>query len=352
MAASLASALIVSGFIAGLGIWRRWLTIAGALAAVPVGICITCAGWDTSALLFSFFVTGSLATKINARILRNRHRAATAAATTTTTSTTSSGNEGGNNTRFNQNKEEEKKKGLELLPPTPDSDAKVGRGALQVLATAGIPALMCAYQWPVGRWRECVLAYFACCCGDTLASEFGSLSRTRPRLVTSFRLAKTGRDGAMSPLGTLASAAGGALIGAVGAAAASALTSTSTSTSKFASSSLLPSTSAAVAMHDLTVGLFAGWAGSVIDSFLGALLQSPDSDGAVGKPSWKLYNCAVNASSSCLTVLLVLGIESSGGIGAQIAAIIITAYLIFATFGACGLLGSATWWSRVWPAHL
>ena len=58
-----------------------------------------------------------------------------------------------------------------------DHDAKVGRSPMQVLATGGIPTVLCALSAyiPESTLFPAVLGYFACSCGDTLASEVGQL---------------------------------------------------------------------------------------------------------------------------------------------------------------------------------
>ncbi|TEB37383.1 hypothetical protein FA13DRAFT_1752195 [Coprinellus micaceus] len=52
-----------------------------------------------------------------------------------------------------------------------------------------------------------VLGHFSCCLGDTLASELGILSRSQPRLITTFRKVPAGTN--------VASVVGGAFVGLV-----------------------------------------------------------------------------------------------------------------------------------------
>ena len=59
------------------------------------------------------------------------------------------------------------------------------------------------------------MRHFACCLGDTLASELGILSKGKPRLITTLKHVPPGTNGAMSVGGTVASVAGGAFVGAL-----------------------------------------------------------------------------------------------------------------------------------------
>jgi len=106
-----------------------------------------------------------------------------------------------------------------------------------------------------------VLGYYACCCGDTWASEVGVLSPEQPRLITTLRPVRAGTNGGVTLLGMGMSVLGGTFIGAV-----------------FVIASLLTPSAVVgdvVAQAGRLVGLgtAAGLAGSLIDSVLGATVQ-------------------------------------------------------------------------------
>lgn len=124
----------------------------------------------------------------------------------------------------------------------PDAPATSERGT----------ALLCAY-----------IGHYACCNGDTWASELGVLDPWTPILVTApWQEVPKGTNGGISLVGTVASAAGGLLIGA---------------TFVGLGQWTIPGDVSAEAPSQLgflTLGAAAGFIGSMIDSFLGATMQA------------------------------------------------------------------------------
>lgn len=157
----------------------------------------------------------------------------------------------------------------------------------QVLCNSGVPTVLAiAYgalagclDLPLGAlpgveaWRADLLTlmmggflgYYACCCGDTWASELGVLSTDQPRLITTLKPVRRGTNGGVTLLGLSASIAGGLFTGAV----------------FYAAAAMSPTLwvfdlqhKAALAQWRLVpLGLMAGLLGSLIDSFLGATVQ-------------------------------------------------------------------------------
>ncbi|KAG1722315.1 integral membrane protein DUF92-domain-containing protein [Suillus lakei] len=105
------------------------------------------------------------------------------------------------------------------------------------------------------------LGHFACCLGDTLASELGILSSRPPILITTLKTVPPGTNGGVSLGGTLASLVGGLSMGIT------MFISLIVENTHCKSSwmSILPSL--------VFWGGVAGAGGSLLDSFLGATLQ-------------------------------------------------------------------------------
>lgn len=98
------------------------------------------------------------------------------------------------------------------------------------------------------------IGHYACCAADTWASELGVLSNMDPVLITTFQRVPPGTNGGVSLIGTLASGAGGLFIGLL----------------YYATSMISGSQQPSV----LALGVVIGVLGSVLDSILGATVQS------------------------------------------------------------------------------
>lgn len=145
------------------------------------------------------------------------------------------------------------------------------RTAEQVLACSIVAVVCaCAHAYYCGREKSidfnvypqasayscAILAHYATCLADTLASELGMLSKESPRLITSGRRVPAGTNGAVTVVGFVVSAIGGGIIG-----------------SSFAAMDFL--SGLMVDFGTLTLfGVISGVLGSAIDSLLGATLQA------------------------------------------------------------------------------
>ncbi|KXZ46526.1 hypothetical protein GPECTOR_43g963 [Gonium pectorale] len=181
-------------------------------------------------------------------------------------------------------------------------------------AAAAAPAAAAAVGPALEPWRAAALTalmggflgYYACCCGDTWASELGPLSADTPRLITNMRPVRRGTNGGVTLLGLSASIMGGMFVGLV----------------FYLGGLLSPTlwifeaqrTLAAAQWRLIPLGLVAGLAGSVLDSLLGATLQFSGYDPATGRIVGRpgpgvmrisgvpiLDNNAVNAVSASVT---------------------------------------------------
>lgn len=153
-----------------------------------------------------------------------------------------------------------------------------GRNWKQVLGCSGCSVVV-ALAYVYGNWENwpdslpidfkkyyaqsylmcCFLGHYACCNGDTWASEIGVFSKEDPILITKWwtnTRVPRGTNGGISKLGTLASMAGGGFIGMV---------------------YCLYSVSAFgvdwMEWRVIVLGAWAGTFGSILDSILGATIQ-------------------------------------------------------------------------------
>ncbi|KAF8530120.1 integral membrane protein DUF92-domain-containing protein [Hysterangium stoloniferum] len=162
--------------------------------------------------------------------------------------------------------------------------------------------------------RSLILAavgHFACCLGDTLASELGILSPTRPILITTLRPVPPGTNGAMSLVGTVASFIGGGIIGVTSA------------ISILFQSSACRAQPVSLLMTLGGWGILGGGIGSLLDSIMGATIQrtryskkqkkilqddtvaGPEDEVAVISGLNILTNGQINLVSSMLTALAI-----------------------------------------------
>lgn len=152
------------------------------------------------------------------------------------------------------------------------------RDAAQVLSCSLFgSAVAAAFRYRIGDDRRVHLGsydedawlvaafvgFFASCAGDTWASEIGCLAARRPRLITApWRAVPPGTNGGVSPLGSAASVAGGAFIGAAHGAVG-----------YLSADDGGGDLAAAECATLLLLGAAAGFLGSLLDSLLGATLQ-------------------------------------------------------------------------------
>ena len=152
-----------------------------------------------------------------------------------------------------------------------------------------------------------ILGQLGCCLGDTLASEFGILSRSQPRLITTLRPVPRGTNGAITLEGSVWSIMGGLLVG------------TGMGATLMAENGKCGWGTVAESMG---WGAMAGGLGSLVDSVLGASVQETVYvDGRIGRAGTRgtekagvniLSNSGVNLVSSILTALLIGGMTSVG----------------------------------------
>ncbi len=163
LAALLASAVALAGRRAG------WLSTNGVLAAAGVGTLVLAGrGIPGGIVLSTFFVSGSLLTRLSAR----------------------------------------------PSPDSPGSSRSTARSASQVLAN-GCWAALAAVAAPADAGWALFAGALSAAQSDTWATEVGSFSRSLPRMLTTGRVVDRGTSGAVTLLGTCGGIAGGLIMGAL-----------------------------------------------------------------------------------------------------------------------------------------
>ncbi|MEM3185581.1 MAG: DUF92 domain-containing protein [Conexivisphaerales archaeon] len=195
--------------IVGYASYRAKATdVSGSLAAMLIGIIIGfTAGWLWVIYILVFLVAGSLATHF----------------------------------RYN----EKAKLGA--------AEEKGGRrGVSNVLANGSIALLLAILYWATKDWyiTGMFVAAVASPAADTMATEFGLLSKTSPRMITDFTPTQPGRSGGITLLGSLVALATSVIFGIL--------------------AILMGITDLSLA----AIGIIGGFVGVFLDSFLGATLQS------------------------------------------------------------------------------
>ncbi|NXW56878.1 TMM19 protein, partial [Eurystomus gularis] len=265
--------------IATQGYKKKSLDHSGALGGLVVGFILTVANYSFFTSLLVFFVTSSKLTKW---------------------------------------KKDTKKK--------IDSEYKEGgqRNWVQVFCNGGVPTELAilymiengpgeipidfSKQYTASWMCLSLLGALACSAGDTWASEIGSvMSKSKPRLITTWEKVPVGTNGAITLVGLLSSLLGGMTVGIT-----------------YFITQLLFVTDLEVSAPQWPIIVFAaaaGLLGSIVDSYLGATMQysgfdqnigmvvnhqTKDSKHISGKPI--LDNNAVNLFSSIIIALALPGV--------------------------------------------
>ncbi|KAF1526871.1 Transmembrane protein 19, partial [Eudyptes sclateri] len=271
--------VLVPLLIATQGFKKKSLDHSGALGGLVVGFILTVANYSFFTSLFVFFVTSSKLTKWKKDI----------------------------------------KKQI-------DSEYKEGgqRNWVQVFCNGGVPTELAVLymiengpgeipidfskQYTASWMCLSLLGALACSTGDTWASEIGSvMSKSKPRLITTWEKVPVGTNGAITLVGLLSSLLGGMAVGTA-----------------YFITQLIFVTDLEISAPQwpiIVFGAAAGLLGSVVDSYLGATMQysgfdqnigmvvnhqTKDSKHISGKPI--LDNNAVNLFSSIIIALVLPGV--------------------------------------------
>ena len=278
------TAILVGAYLGRRGLRKGSLSKSGAMAAFAVAVLTWGSGPRFGITLIAFYLSGSKLSRVGAATKMRQDEAAT---------------EGG------------------------------ARDAAQVLCCS-LPAALAAaaYRAEIGDdaraeigedARGAVLVarfvgFFAVCAGDTWASELGCLASAPPRLVTApWRVVPPGTNGGVTLAGTAASVAGGAFVGVVHGLAGFATVGASAAGARAEVAGLA------------ALGAAAGFAGSLLDSVLGATLQRTSFDDE--------KRCVARPERSDARALCGADVLSNHGVN-----------LVSATAVMLAAPGAARWW--------
>ena len=149
------------------------------------------------------------------------------------------------------------------------------RDVWQVLANGGVAGIFVLlwYFFPLDVWYILYLGALAAVTADTWGTEIGVLSKGIPRSILTFQTVSVGTSGGLSIAGTIGSAMGSLVLAGVGVL-------------------FSPHSSPRImGVSEFFIVLFAGFAGSLIDSFLGATIQAQYRCKVCGKLTEKLTHC-------------------------------------------------------------
>jgi uncharacterized protein (TIGR00297 family) len=166
-----AAGLLIAAAITALARRASALSIAGALAAVIVGVLAMSAGWDWGLLLIAFFVSSSALSRAGAGIKEARAHG--------------------------------------ML------EKQGARDAAQVAANGGLFALAAVLFMldPWSGWRAAGAGALAAATADTWGTEIGMLSGSEPRSITTWQRVPHGQSGGVTVVGLAATVGGGVFVG-------------------------------------------------------------------------------------------------------------------------------------------
>jgi len=157
------------------------------------------------------------------------------------------------------------------------SDGPLRLGGSSVVTTTTLPTTFAIMG---DQLTLAYVAFFACCAGDTWASELGVLSKSLPRLIIKpWKKVPPGTNGGISAVGLGASAAGGMLMGLlhgvfVPGGIASLMLLFNNNLASSALSAISPAQLGREVLVLTFVGFMGGFGGSLLDSLLGATVQA------------------------------------------------------------------------------